>query len=120
MYTQCAGGGSEAAQEASANTFFGIREGTLWGLTSAIAFAFHLVRSEIRQSEAEDVGQLAAGQLIVCGVLSLLLLAWTGITDPQVAQQISFDVVASVCPSEPTLRFANNAVSSQTHRLCIW
>lgn len=91
-----AGGGSEAAQAATTNTIMGVREGTVWGLTSAIAFAFHLVRSEIRQHEAEDVGQLAAGQLVVCGMLSMMLLCWTGITDPEVTKEISLDVIASV------------------------
>lgn len=76
---------------------FGLREGTLWGLLSAIAFALHLVRSEMRQHEARDIGQLAAAQLIVCGVLSLGLLAWTGTHDPLLSPQLSMGVIVSVC-----------------------
>lgn len=91
-----AGGGSEAAAAETSNMIFGLREGTVWGLLSAIAFALHLVRSEIRQHEAKDVGQLAASQLIVCGVLSVGLLAWTGTHDPLLSPQLSTGVIASV------------------------
>lgn len=91
-----AGGGSEASSTVTTNTVFGLREGTLWGLLSAISFAVHLVRSEIRQHEAKDIGQLAAAQLIVCGVLSLGLLAWTGNHDPLLSPQLSPGVIASV------------------------
>lgn len=69
----------------------------MWGLLSAVSFALHLVRSEIRQHEAKDVGQLAAAQLIVCGLLSVGLLAWTGSHDPLLSPQLSPAVIASVC-----------------------
>lgn len=53
-------------------TILGIPAGSFYGLTGSVIFALHLVRSEIRQCEAADIGQLAAGQLVVCALLSNL------------------------------------------------
>ena len=90
------GGGPDAAGTAAGGTIFGVPEGAVWGLASAIAFALHLVRSEMRQFEAKDVGQLAAAQLVVCGVLSVVVLAIQATTRPIVASEISIDVIRSV------------------------
>ena len=57
-------------------TFFGVPDGTVFGLLSSTAFAIHLVRSEVRQHDAKDVGQLAAGQLVVCAIFINL---WAGV-----------------------------------------
>ena len=61
------------------------------------------------------MGQLAAGQLVVCGILSLLLLAWTGYRDPTIAHQISLDVIQAVCPCRPPPRVSTNMQSVQVY-----
>ena len=91
-------GSSAEAPEVAVKTIMGIPEGSLWGLGSAIAFAVHLVRSEMRQHEAANVGQLAAGQLAVCGMLSLGLLGVQAATDPHIAQELDVGKIASVRP----------------------
>lgn len=75
----------------------GVPEGTIWGLASAISFAVHLVRSEMRQYEALDIVQLAAAQLVVCGVLSVVLLGVEACLRPVVAAQLHLQVIMSVC-----------------------
>lgn len=95
---KCIADSGDAAMATDAvNTIMGIPEGTLWGLASAIAFAVHLVRSEMRQHEAKDIGQLASGQLVVCGILSLAALAWQAHKDPLLMSEIDMSLIASVC-----------------------
>jgi hypothetical protein len=51
----------------------------------------------MRQHEAKDVQQLAAGQLIVCGVLSVAVLGWQARQDPVLANELNVDLITSVC-----------------------
>jgi di/tricarboxylate transporter len=78
-------------------TLFGLKEGTLWGLANAFFFALHLVRSELRQKEAEDIAQLAAGQMVVLGAFSLMLLPIAGVMNPQVLPELNLQVVLQAC-----------------------
>jgi hypothetical protein len=88
----------------------GVPEGAIWGLASAISFAVHLVRSEMRQYEAQDIVQLAAAQLIVCGILSLLLLGVEASLRPVVAAELNPQVIMSVCTLCLPLQHARTVV----------